>query len=105
MLDQDCSERQNGEPETMQALKVYWNSLRRKSDRILVLVFYENPADSPLQRFSHTLLHALSRFDGAICVVTSQPIYNLTPQQFSANQPQLIENIVGWIRATAMESL
>jgi hypothetical protein len=105
MLDRDCPERQNGEPETMQALKVYWNSLRRKSDRISVLVFYENSAGSQPQRLSASFLDALSRFDGAICVVARQPMGNIPLPQFDSDQPQLIENIVGWIRAIALENL
>ena len=68
MLDQNCPEC-NPVPETMPALKLYWNSLRRNSDKRPVLVFYA----SSTEPYSAAFLTDLSKFSGAICVVTSPP--------------------------------
>jgi HEAT repeat protein len=94
MVEQGCRERQHGEAATMQALKVYWKQL--KSDKRVVLVFYENPRGYHAQGFSHSFLTALSKFDGAICVITSQTIDNIPLQCFSPNQA--IADLVDWLK-------
>lgn len=71
------------------------------SDRALVLVFYENPIAAP-QGFSETFLDGLSRFDGAICAISNQ--LNIPLQSFSPNQPNLVVNVVGWIREIVLEN-
>src|SRR6476469_3747590 len=101
MLDCGLPEYENVEPETIQKLKCYWNSLRRKSDKRLVLVFYQNPTAPLPQEFSDTFLSSLSKFDGEICVISDKP--NIPLQSFSPNQPNLIEDILGWLRAKVME--
>ena len=102
MLDCGLPEYENGgEPETMQKLKRYWNSLRRKSDKRLVLVFYQNPTAPGRQEFSATFLSSLSKFDGEICVISDKP--NIPLQSFSPNQPNLIDDILAWLRAKGME--
>ncbi|MBE9226877.1 hypothetical protein IQ264_15730 [Phormidium sp. LEGE 05292] len=53
--------------------------------------------------FSDTFLTALSKFDGAICVVWETGEFGL--QTFSPTQPNLIADIVGWIREKMMENL
>jgi len=68
MLDQNCPECDKV-PETMPALKPYWNSLKRNSDKRVVLVFYA----SSTEPYSEAFLTDLSKFGGAICVVTSPP--------------------------------
>jgi hypothetical protein len=68
MLDQNCPECDKV-PETMPALKLYWNSLKRNSDKRVVLVFYA----SSTEPYSEAFLTDLSKFGGAICVVTSPP--------------------------------
>jgi len=68
MLDQNCPECDRV-PETMPALKLYWNSLRRNSDKRLVLVFYA----SSTHPYSETFFTDLSKFKGDICIVTSPP--------------------------------
>ena len=96
MLSYHCSERPNGEPETMPSLKSYWHSLQRNSNKLMVLVFYNSTAlESEGAGFSQSLLNALKTFKGAICVVTEQPVGNL--KQFSFREPHLVENLVGWI--------
>ncbi|MEP0858862.1 NACHT domain-containing protein [Trichocoleus sp. DQ-U1] len=98
MVMQGCPERQNGEPETMQALKVY---CQLKCQEVF-LIFYEDTSSETPQGFSQTFLTSLSKFHNArrICVVCEQPC-NL--QTFSPNQPNLVADIVSWIREKMME--
>ncbi|MBD2043644.1 HEAT repeat domain-containing protein [Microcoleus sp. FACHB-672] len=108
MLDLDCPERPNGEPETMQALKLYWNAIRRKSDQLPVWIFYEDSSAPEPQEFSEIFLKALSKFDGAICVVTDTPqpacLQGKTLRWFDATEPDLTSKILVWIRAILLES-
>ncbi|MBD1934824.1 MULTISPECIES: HEAT repeat domain-containing protein [Cyanophyceae] len=98
MVMQGCPERQNGEPETMQALKVY---CQLKCQGVF-LIFYEDTSGEPPQGFSQTFLTSLSKFHNTrrICVVSEQPC-NL--QTFSPSQPNLVADIVSWIREKMME--
>ncbi|MBD1838925.1 HEAT repeat domain-containing protein [Coleofasciculus sp. FACHB-501] len=98
MVMQGCPERQNGEPETMQALKVY---CQLKCQGVF-LIFYEDISDEPPQGFSQTFLTSLSKFHNArkICVVSKQRC-NL--QTFSPSQPNLVADIVRWMRGKMME--
>lgn len=98
-----CPERLNGEPETMQSLKVYCKLLKSNNkDKKVVLVFYDSTAleAEPIE-FSNSFLDALSKFSEEICVVIGRPVKKL--KQFSPNQPKLIENILGWMRAITLE--
>ncbi len=128
MVKAGCPKCEDGTPKTMPELQTYWDLL--ESDKRVILVFYEStaPLISPLDNtglrevgFSDTFLDALSKFDGAICVVTSPPApllqgdesKSISPsfwhregingarvlQCFSSSQPQLVEDIVRWIRA------
>ncbi len=102
MLDYDCSERANGEPETIPSLKSYWHSLQRKSNKLMVMVFYDSTALKPeWVGFSQSLIDALKTFKGAICVVTEQPVDNL--KQFSSREPHLFENLVEWITSNHLD--
>ncbi|MEP0751959.1 HEAT repeat domain-containing protein [Trichocoleus sp. Lan] len=98
MVMQGCPERQNGEPETMQALKVY---CQLKCQEVF-LIFYEDTSGEPPQGFSQTFLTSLSKFHNArrICVVSEQ-LCNL--QTFSPSQPNLVADIMSWIREKMME--
>ncbi|MBD1940275.1 HEAT repeat domain-containing protein [Microcoleus sp. FACHB-68] len=102
MLDSGCPERPNGYPTKIAELKLYYKSLCRNGKKRPILLFYENPAGAPPQGFSEIFLNALSKFDGGICLVSDQT--NIPLQSFSPNQPNLIEDIVGWIRRIVMES-
>ncbi|MBW4682480.1 MAG: HEAT repeat domain-containing protein [Microcoleus vaginatus WJT46-NPBG5] len=102
MLDSGCPERSNGEPTKIAELKLYYKSLCRNGEKRPILLFYENPAVAPPQGFSETFLNALSKFDRKICIVSDQA--NIPLQSFSPNQPNLIADIVGWIRGIVMES-
>jgi len=116
MLDQNCPEC-DSVPETMQTLKLYWKSLKRNSDKRLVLVFYASSTNP----YSEAFLTALSKFKGDICVVTSPPTPLLRGEgsKSSSGSPsspwgegvrgwgslqffapsQAIANILEWIRA------
>ncbi|MEW6493310.1 MAG: HEAT repeat domain-containing protein [Cyanobacteriota bacterium] len=102
MIDQNCPEC-DSVPETMPALKLYWNSLKRKSDKLVVLVFYASSTDTTSAKgtalpcpYSDTLLTDLSKFGDRICVVTNQPINHIPLQFFAPSQP--ITDVVEWIR-------
>ncbi|XWK87003.1 MAG: HEAT repeat domain-containing protein [Phormidium sp.] len=104
MLNQKCPEWQNGYPETMQKLKLYWNYLRRNSENPIFFICYDSTALTATPTgFSDTFLTALSKFEGAICVVWETGEIGL--QTFSPSQPNLIADIVGWMREKMMENL
>jgi hypothetical protein len=131
MLDQNCPEC-DSVPDTMPALKLYWNSLRRKSNKRVVLVFYASIADATPDEgttmscpYSETFLNALSKFGGAICLVTSPsaPVLRGEGSKSSSGSPSspwgegargwgslqvfapshAIANVVAWIRAIVVE--
>ncbi|HEY9669962.1 MAG TPA: HEAT repeat domain-containing protein [Waterburya sp.] len=101
MIKQGCSKSDEGTPKTMQDLQVYWDLLTIESDRTIVLMFYQNPSAEARESFSPTFLTNLSKFEGAICVITEQPFDNINLKFFTPSQP--IEDVVEWIRAIAME--
>jgi DNA replication protein DnaC len=107
MLDQNCPEC-DSVPETMLALKLYWSSLKRKSDKRVVLVFYASSTDTTSAKdialpcpYSETFLTDLSKFGDRICVVTNQSIDPISLQFFAPSQS--IEDVMEWIRAIATE--
>ncbi len=104
MCRHSCPE-SSDKPKTLADLQAYWDELTRKSDKPIVLVFYENPTPPAPQGFSQVFLDALSKFDGAICAVTDEPLDGLPLQQFDASEPHLVENIVKWIRGILLEGL
>jgi hypothetical protein len=114
MRRQGCPKSEDSKPKTMAQLQDYWDELSLDSDKHLVLVFYERTplallTKAPVAKggireevgFSNTFLSDLSKFDGAICLVTEQ--LNIPLKSFSLSQPNLIEDIVEWIRRTALE--
>ncbi|WP_172657329.1 hypothetical protein [Myxosarcina sp. GI1] len=103
MLKYGCSERDNGELETMLLLKSYWHSLQRNTEKLMVLVFYDSTAsETEWTGFRQSILDPLNTFEGAICVITDQPASKL--KQFSPSSPNLIENLMGWMRKIYLES-
>ena len=103
MLNQNCPEWQNGYPDTMQKLKLYWNYLRRQSEIPLFFICYDSTALSATPTgFSDSFLKALSKFDGAICVVCEQG--DIPLQTFSPSQPDLVAAVVAWIRRSILEN-
>ncbi|MEG4108666.1 NACHT C-terminal alpha/beta 1 domain-containing protein [Microcoleus sp. S13_C5] len=103
MVTQNCPEWQNGYPDTMQKLKIYWNSLRRPSEIPLFFICYDSTALSATPTgFSDSFLKALSKFDRAICVVCEQE--NIPLPTFSPSQPNLVAAVVAWIRRSILEN-
>jgi hypothetical protein len=103
MLNQKCPEWPNGYPETMQKLKLYWNSLRRNSENTVFFICYDSTALTPTPTgFSLTFLTALSKFDGAICVVSEQG--DIPLPTFSPSQPDLVAAVVAWMRRSILEN-
>ena len=103
ILNQNCPEWQNGYPDTMQKLKIYWNFLRRQSENPLFFICYDSTALSATPTgFSDSFLKALSKFDRAICVVCEQE--NIPLPTFSPSQPDLVAAVVAWIRRSILEN-
>lgn len=89
----------------MPELQNYWDLL--ESDKRVVLVFYEGTPLSikgtqPEVAFSETFLDALSKFDGAICVITTQSLDNILLQCISPNEA--IAQVVEWIKKITLEA-
>jgi HEAT repeat protein len=108
MLDQNCLEC-GTVPETMPALKLYWNSLKRNSNKRVVLVFYASSTDTTPDEgtampcpYSSAFLTDLSKFGREICVITEQPFNHIPLKFFTPIQP--IADIVQWIRAIVLEN-
>jgi len=96
MVKGGCPKCEAGIPKTMLELQTYWDLL--ESDKRVVLVFYFDPADTALPKFSDIFLDTLSKFDGVICVVSESPLSKSSLQWFSCSHPQLLEEIVKWVR-------
>lgn len=103
MVKQGCSKSDDGTPKTMLDLQTYWDLL--DSEKQMVLVLYENHKGTEPKDFSKRFLDYLSKFDGLICIVSSQPEENVCLKQFSDSDTHLIENIVKWIKASLLENL
>jgi hypothetical protein len=108
MLDQNCPEC-GKVPETMHALKLYWNSLKRNNDKRVILVFYASSTDTTPDEgttmscpYSSAFLTDLSKFGREICVITEQPFNHIPLKFFAPIQP--IADIVQWIRAIVLEN-
>ena len=103
MLNQNCPEWQNGHPDTMQKLKLYWNYLRRQSEIPLFFICYDSTALSATPTgFSDSFLKAFSKFDRAICVVCEPG--DIPLQTFSTQQKDLVGAIVQWIEKVITEN-
>ena len=95
MTKQGCPKSEDGKPESMADLQDYWEDLVEESERPLAFIFYEDPRPPEPQGFSDVFLEALTRFDGAICVVGDVSVWGL--QTFSPQDPQLVESIIAWL--------
>ncbi|NES87321.1 MAG: hypothetical protein F6K10_41740 [Moorea sp. SIO2B7] len=91
-----CRKSEDGTPKIMPDLQAYWDLLEIDSDRRIVLIFYEDPTGRKPQGFSEVFLDALSAFDGAICVVTEQPIDDIPLQWFKRDRT--VEDVITWLR-------
>ena len=103
MLNQNCPDWQKGDADTMQKLKLYWNYLRRQSEIPLFFICYDSTALSTPTGFSVPFLNALSKFDGAICVICEPG--DIPLPTFSPEQKDLVAAIVQWIKRVITENL
>ncbi|MEQ9550219.1 MAG: hypothetical protein RIM23_11435, partial [Coleofasciculus sp. G3-WIS-01] len=89
----------HGTPQTLAQLQAYWDEQLIESDKPIVWLFYNSTpppnTEPPTEDFSPTFLADLSKFDGAIAVITHQP--NSPLKSFSPNQPNLVADMVAWI--------
>ncbi|MCT7975135.1 HEAT repeat domain-containing protein [Laspinema olomoucense] len=92
----NCPKRADGTPKTMADLQSYWDELTLESEQAIVLVFYETLTAPEMSGFSEKFLTDLSKFDGAICVVTEARVSGL--QTFSPNQGNWLAELVNWIQ-------
>jgi energy-coupling factor transporter ATP-binding protein EcfA2 len=92
MLDCECPESEKI-PETVTSLKLYYNSLKRKSNKRLVLVFYESQAKQ--EKLSDLFFMDISKFNGKICVICDEHKENFPLKLFTANQP--MEDFLNWL--------
>ncbi|HEY9671791.1 MAG TPA: HEAT repeat domain-containing protein, partial [Waterburya sp.] len=106
MVKAGCHKCEDGTPKTMPELQIYWDLL--DTDKRVVLVFYEGISPSLVQEgiqegvgFSETFLNALSKFDGAICIITAQLLDNIP--LICISPERAIADVVDWLKQTALE--
>ncbi len=109
MVKSGCPKCEDGTPKTMPEFQTYWDLLQ--SDKLVVLVFYEGtPRNFPSVSggtkggvgFSESFLDALSKFDGAICVITAQGLDNMPLKCINPSQP--IAEVVEWLKKVVLEA-
>jgi HEAT repeat protein/energy-coupling factor transporter ATP-binding protein EcfA2 len=100
-MTQQGSQKIDEKPKNMTDLQDYWADLIEENDKPPVLIFYENPSNRTPQGFRPEFLDILTRFDGIICLITDQTHPPL--QTFSPQDPQLIDNIMAWLKRTILE--
>ncbi|EGK89084.1 NACHT domain-containing protein [Microcoleus vaginatus PCC 9802] len=100
---QGCDKSEDSKPKTMAELQDYWDELRIESEIPLFFICYDSTALSATPTgFNDSFLKALSKFDGAICVVCEQE--NIPLPTFSPSQPDLVAAVVAWIRRSLLEN-
>ncbi|MCT7956461.1 HEAT repeat domain-containing protein [Laspinema palackyanum] len=92
----NCPKSADGTPRTMADLQSYWDELTLESEQPIALVFYNSLTAPELSGFSERFLQDLSKFEGAICVVTEARVSGL--QTFSASQGNWFADMVNWMR-------
>ena len=96
MLEQHCEKFQHGLPETMAKLRLYWHLLQREgSHKTLILLFYEGRDATQTTHLSPHLIDILSKFRGAIAVISQQQRIGLP--MFSPKDPQFVSIFLDWI--------
>jgi HEAT repeat protein/signal recognition particle GTPase len=100
---QGCDKSEDSKPKTMAELQDYWDELRIESEIPLFFICYDSTALSATPTgFNDSFLKALSKFDGAICVVCEQG--DIPLPTFSPSQPDLVAAVVAWIRRSVLEN-
>jgi hypothetical protein len=103
MVQQNCPKCSESRPKTMQELKAYWQLDVNINDKPLFLLFYPKANNGELQGWSDRFLQDLDKFGGNIGIIVSEPINFSNLRSFFADDPQLIENILGWMRSIILE--
>jgi HEAT repeat protein len=95
MLAQNCPEFENGVPDNLAKLRLYWRLIQRnRSDCAYIWLFdHSSPNCSP---FSSEFLEKLKTFQGNIALISDQPNNPLV--NFSPHSPELIATIIEWIK-------
>ena len=95
MLAQNCPEFENGVPDNLAKLRLYWRLIQRnRSDCTYIWVFdHSSPTCSP---FSSEFLEKFRTFQGNIALISDQPNNPLV--NFSPQSPQLMATIIEWIK-------
>jgi hypothetical protein len=68
-----------------------------------MVLFYQKSKNGELPGWSDRFLQDLDKFEGNIGIIAFEPINSLNLRSFLANDSQLIENILGWIRSILLE--
>ncbi len=87
----------------MQELNTYWQLDVNIEDKPLFLLFYQKSNNGEFQGWSDRFLQDLDKFGGNIGIIVSEPINFSNLRSFFADDPQLIENILGWMRSIILE--
>lgn len=103
MVKQNCPKCSESRPKTMQELNAYWQLDVNIEDKPLFLLFYPKPKNGELLGWSDRFLQDLDKFEGNIGIIAFEPINSLNLRSFLAGDPQLIENILGWMRSIVLE--
>jgi hypothetical protein len=103
MVQQNYPKCSESRPKTMQELNTYWQLDVNIEDKPLFLLFYPKPKNGELSGWSDRFLQDLDKFQGNIGLIASEPINCLNLRSFLAGDPQLIENILGWMRSIVLE--
>lgn len=103
MVKQNCPKCSESRPKTMQELNTYWQLDVNIDDKPLFLLFYQKSKNGELPGWSDRFLQDLDKFEGNIGIIAFEPINSLNLRSFLANDSQLIENILGWMRSIVLE--
>lgn len=93
MLKQGCPKCSDGTPKSLAELQVYWDLLNIESEKRWGLIIYNE-----LPSFSNVFVESISKFDGAIVLVTAQNLGNCSLKIFNSTNIMLITEIVAWFR-------
>jgi len=100
---QGCDKSEDSKPKTMAELQDYWDELRIESEIPLFFICYDSTALSATPTgFRDSFLKALSKFDGAICIVCETE--DIPLPTFSPSQPDLVAAVVAWMRRSILEN-
>ncbi|MFS0519117.1 hypothetical protein ACEYW6_31085, partial [Nostoc sp. UIC 10607] len=85
----------DGTPKTMAELQTYWELL--ETDNKVVLVFHPGTSNTTdAVKYSDAFLNAISKFEGAICLIGDPIPDSNTLKVFAANQA--VNKILEWLR-------